>query len=40
MKTSILKGKIVDRADLFTYDLEKLGNHFNVDYIVTFENVR
>jgi hypothetical protein len=39
-RQTIFEGGIVDRADLFTYDLEKLGKHYKVDYIVTFDSIR
>lgn len=39
-RQTILEGSIIDRSDLFTYDLKKLGKQYKVDYIVTFENIR
>jgi hypothetical protein len=39
-RETILEGDIIDRADLFTYDLGKLGKHYKVDYIVTFDSIR
>jgi hypothetical protein len=39
-RETILEGGIIDRADLFTHDLGKLGKHYKVDYIVTFDSIR
>jgi hypothetical protein len=36
----VLIGKAVDRAELSTSNEKKIGRHYNVDYIVSFENIR
>lgn len=38
-RQTVLDGDVIDRNELFTYDLKKLADYYEVDYIVTFENI-
>jgi hypothetical protein len=37
-RSAILEADVIDRYDLFTYDLKKLTKYYKVDYIITFED--
>jgi hypothetical protein len=39
-RQSVINVQIINHSDVFTGDLEKLGQHFKVDYILTFKNIR
>jgi len=39
-RQSMIDVQIINRSDVPTNDLKKLASYFNVDYILTFENVR
>lgn len=37
---NIIEGVSIDKAELFSYNLTKIGQRYKVDYIVTFEDIR